>query len=167
MAVASGVKCGDDYRGPRLRRGLPAISTDWLRPASKEAQDSWRATAARHSKSLSCARVLSLANLNIQKSLKHSNKRRWKAQMSTRTPCSMRTQRAESHGQRDRTELSFTSSCTWTNKYKSQFKHANRESCLKSNSEFSSSCSCTDKYIENYIKKKHLWGSMKKLPVMS
>ncbi len=36
---------------------------------------------------------LSLANLNIQKSLKHSNTRRGKAQMSPRAPCSVQTQR--------------------------------------------------------------------------
>ncbi len=68
---------------------------------------------------------LSLANLNIQKSLKHSNTRLRKAQMSTRAPCSVCTQRATSHGQHRRTELSF---CIWTNKYKSQFKHAHRKS---------------------------------------
>ncbi len=32
-AVASGVKGGGDYRGPRLKGGPPAISTDWLKPA--------------------------------------------------------------------------------------------------------------------------------------
>ncbi len=46
-AVASGVKGSDDYRGPRLREGPPAISTDWLRPAKKDAQDSLWATAVR------------------------------------------------------------------------------------------------------------------------
>ncbi len=62
---------------------------------------------------------LSLANLNIQKSLKHSNTRRGKAELSTHAPCSVHTQRA-SHGPQHRTELSFASFCTWT-KYKSQF----------------------------------------------
>ncbi len=56
---------------------------------------------------------LSLANLNIQKSLKHSNTRRGKAQLSARAPCSVLMQRAASHRQQDRTELYFTSSCTW------------------------------------------------------
>ncbi len=42
-AVASGVKGGDDYRGPRQGGG-----GNWLAEASlKDAQDSWRATAAR------------------------------------------------------------------------------------------------------------------------
>ncbi len=119
---------------------------------------------------------LSLANLNIQKSLKHSNTRRGKTQLSTRAPCSVRMQRAASHRQQHRTELSFASSCTWTNKYKSQFKHANRKRCERAqfsiqarcsvrtgrthegrvskrlNTEFASSFSCTDKYIQNYVK---------------
>ncbi len=37
----------------------------------KDAQDSWRATAVHRHESLSFACVLSLANLNIQKSVKH------------------------------------------------------------------------------------------------
>ncbi len=69
---------------------------------------------------------LSLSSLNIQTSLKHSNTRLRKAQMSTRAPCSVCTQRATSHRQQDRTELS---SCIRTNKYKSQFKHAHRKKC--------------------------------------
>ncbi len=46
---------------------------------------------------------LSLANLNIQKSLKHSNTRRGKAQTSARVPCSVHTQRAASHRKQDQT----------------------------------------------------------------
>ncbi len=72
---------------------------------------------------------LSLGNLNIQKSLKHSNTRRVKAELSLCVPCSVHTQRAESQGKQDWTELSSASSCIWTNKYKSQFKHANRKRC--------------------------------------
>ncbi len=70
---------------------------------------------------------LSLANLNIQKSLKHSNTRHGKS--CTRAPCSVHTQRATSHRQHHRTKLSFMSSCTRTNKYKSHFKHAIRKRC--------------------------------------
>ncbi len=83
---------------------------------------------------------LSLANLNIQKSLKLSNKRREKAQMSTHQPSSVRTQRA-SHRQQDRTELSFTSSWTWTNKYKLWFKHANRR--IYERAQFSTCARCS------------------------
>ncbi len=54
---------------------------------------------------------LSLANLYIQKSLKHSNTRLGKAHLSTRASCSVHTQRAASHRQQHRTELSVTSSC--------------------------------------------------------
>ncbi len=46
----------------------------------------------------------------------------------------MHTQRAVSHRQKDRTKLSFASSYTWTNKYKSQFKHANRKRCERAHS---------------------------------
>ncbi len=38
-------------------------------------------------------KFFSLANLNIQKSLKHSNTRRVKAELSTRAPCSVCTHR--------------------------------------------------------------------------
>ncbi len=38
-------------------------------------------------------------------------------------------QRTASHRQQDWTELSFASFCTWTNKHKLEFKHANRKRC--------------------------------------
>ncbi len=86
--------------------------------------------------------VIRLANLNIQKSLKHSNTRRGKAQLSTRAPCSVRTQKAASHRQQDWTELSFASSCTWTNKYKLQFKQTEKD-VKESNSAPAHSVLCT------------------------
>ncbi len=83
----------------------------------------------------------SLDNLNNQKILKHSNTRLGKAQLSTRAPCSVHTQRAVFHRQQHRTELSFASSCTWTNKYKSQFKHANTKIC--EGAQFSNRARCS------------------------
>ncbi len=81
---------------------------------------------------------LNHANL---KSLKHSNARRGKAELSTRAPCSVNTKRAASHGQQDQTELSFASPCTWKNEYKSQFKRANWKRCERA--KFSTSLQCS------------------------
>ncbi len=86
-AVASGVKGGDDYRGPRLR-GAPLRSqtTGWGQPKKMlrtvDGPLLHVVTKAYHLH-------LSLANLKIQKSLKHSNTRRGKAQLSTCVPCSV------------------------------------------------------------------------------
>ncbi len=116
--------------------------------------------------------LLSFDNLNIQKSLKHSNTRCGKTEHS----CTMQRLRAVSHRQQDRTKLYFASSCPWMNKYKSQFKLAKRKRCERgqfstrawcsvptgrtqrdaSQSAWSpnlhSSCFCIDKYIQNHVK---------------
>ncbi len=130
-AVASGVKGGDDYRGARVR-GRPRGSqlTGWGQPKKTLRTGDWPLLCVV-TKAYHLQVFFSLANLKILKSLKHSNKRRGKAQLITRAPCSVHTQRATSHGQQERTELSFASSCAWTNKYTSQFKHANRKKDAK------------------------------------
>ncbi len=165
-AVTSGVKGGDDIRVPRLRGG-PQRS----QPTEASLKRRWgqltghccvssRVTTAYH-----LHVFFSLATLNIQKSLKHSNKRCRKAELSTCAPCLVHTQRAASHGQKHRALLRVI----WTNKYNSQFKHANRKRCERAkfstrapwaerrvskriNAEFVSSCSCTNKYIQSYVK---------------
>ncbi len=60
--------------------------TGWGQPKKSSGQLTGHCCAS--SRKLIICTCLSLANLNIQKSLKHSNKRRGKAQMSTRTSCS-------------------------------------------------------------------------------
>ncbi len=112
------------------------ISTDWLRPAWNDTQNRWPLLSVV-TKAFHLHVFLSLANWNIQKNLKHSNKTR----KSTLVPCSVQTHRAASHRQQGRSELSFTSSCSWTNKYKSQFKHANRKRCERA--QFSTSALCS------------------------
>ncbi len=116
----SGVKGGDDYRGSR-QRGGPAISTDWTRPAWKDVQDSWWATAAHRHERLSFACVFKPCQFKHAKefkAFKHKTRKSW-----TEYWCDVfGAQRAASHRQQDRTEHSFASSCIWTNKYKSQFK---------------------------------------------
>ncbi len=121
-AVASGVKGGDNCRGPWLsggpRRSQP---TGWGQP-KKDDQDSWRATAVSHHESLIITRVFKpcqFQRLKEFKTFKH------KIQKS----CVQCTWREPSHRQQNRTELFFASSCTWTNKHKLQFKHANRKRC--------------------------------------
>ncbi len=79
-AVASGVKGGDDYRGPRLRGG-PRRSqlTGWGQPKNtlRTADGPLLRVVT---KAYHLHMFLSLANLNIQKSLKHSDTRCRKAQ---------------------------------------------------------------------------------------
>ncbi len=83
---------------------------------------------------------LSLANLNIQKSLKHSNTRRGKAELNTRAPC--RCARREPRLTDSNTEPSSPSPpAPGTNKYKSQFKHANRKRCERA--QFSTRVRCS------------------------
>ncbi len=101
----------------------PAISTDWLRPA----QDSWWATAARRHKSLSFACVFKPCQLKHSKEFNALNARRGKAELSRAPVFGAHAKSRASHREQDQTELSFASCCTWTNKYKSQFKHANRK----------------------------------------
>ncbi len=74
------------------------------------------------------------------KAFKHKTRKSW-TEWPTRAPCSVHTQRAMSHGQQDRTELSFISSCIWTNKFKSQFKQANRKRCERA--KFSTRARCS------------------------
>ncbi len=73
-AVTSGAKGGDDYRGPRLRGAhgdLNRLAEASLKRRSGQLPGHCCASSR---KLISCTRVfLSLANLNIQKSLKHSN----------------------------------------------------------------------------------------------
>ncbi len=110
-AVASGVKSGDDYRGPRLRGGgLRSQPTGRGQP-KKTFRTVDGPLLHVVTKDYHLHVFLSLSNLNIKKSLKHSNTSRGKAELSTGA------QRAVSHRQQDQTELSFASSCTWTNKY--------------------------------------------------
>ncbi len=54
-AVASGVKGGDDYRGPRLRCG--GVGWGGVGGCKKDAQDSWRRATVRRHESLSFTRV--------------------------------------------------------------------------------------------------------------
>ncbi len=61
-AVASGVKGGDDYRGRGCWQGPLAIWTDCRGQPKK----TFRTVDGHHHESLSFARVLSLANLNIE-----------------------------------------------------------------------------------------------------
>ncbi len=77
-AVASGVKGGDDYRGPRLRGAPPVISTDWLRRTWKNAQHIWQAIAAR--RHVAFARVFrpwQIKNAKEFKAFKHKEKLNW------------------------------------------------------------------------------------------
>ncbi len=91
-AIASEVKGGDNYRGPRLR-GAPRRSQPigWGQPKKTLRKVDGKllrvVTRAYH-----LHVFLSLANLNIQKSLKHSNKRRGKAQISIRAVFSAYTE---------------------------------------------------------------------------
>ncbi len=66
-AVTSGVKGGDDYRGPPR---APAISTDWLRQPNKDDQDSLRATAASRHESLIITRVFKPCQFKHSKEFK-------------------------------------------------------------------------------------------------
>ncbi len=85
-AVATGVKGGDDYRGPRLRGGGDLNQPKKMLRTIDDGPLLCVVTKAYH-----LHVFLSLANLNIQKSLKCSNKRRGQAQMSTCAPCSVST----------------------------------------------------------------------------
>ncbi len=137
LAIAIGVKGGDDYRGPR---GAPG-DLNWLAEASLKR---WSGQLMGHccvsSRKLIICTFLNLAN---SKSLKHSNARRGKAELSTCSPCSVNTKRAASHGQQDQTELSFASPCTWKNKYKSQFKRVKKKRKICKRAKFSTSLQCS------------------------
>ncbi len=160
-AVASGGKYGDDYRGPRLRVGAPGNF------------DSWRATAAFHSNVF-----FSLSNLNIQKSLKHSNTR--KAELAyvravfgvhaektepsspSRHPASERTNTNRSLNMQTEKDVKEPNSAPVRGVLCAQ----GISKCI--NTEFAFSCSCTDKYIHNYVKIPILKSILeKKLSVMS
>ncbi len=170
-AVASGVKGGDDFRGPRLRGTPPppgrSQRTGWGQ-LKKRLRTVDRPLLRIVTKAYHLHVFLSLANLKIQKNLKHSNARSRKAELSTCAQCSMRMQRAASHGQQDQTELSFVSSCTWTSKQKKMWKspiqhqrcsvlfcsvrtgRTQRDASQSAwTPKFDLSCSCTDKCMQN------------------
>ncbi len=92
-AVTSGVKCGDDYRGPRLRGGVHWLSqpTGWGQP-KKTLRTVDGPLLCIVTKACHLHVFLSLGNLNIQKSLKHSNKRceKFKWVLASRVLCTRR-----------------------------------------------------------------------------
>ncbi len=104
-AVASGVKGGDYFRGPRLRGPAGDLNRpgDLNRQPKKTLRTVDGPLLRFIKKAYHLHVFLSLANLNIQKSLKHSKTRRGKAQTSARAPCSVHTQRAASHRKQDQT----------------------------------------------------------------
>ncbi len=132
---------------------------------------------------------LSPANLNIQKSLKHSNKRRGKAEMSTHELCSVRTQRA-SHRQQDEPSSPSrppeperaNTNCDLNMQTEKYMKEPNsapargvlwaqvacRETRLKSLEHQTCLFLLLYRHIHNYIKIPVFWRvSLKKLSVMS
>ncbi len=84
---------------------------------------------------------LRLANLNIQNSWTHSKIRLGKAELSRPPVFGAHAASRTSHRQQDQNVFSFTSCCTWTNKYKLQFKHANRKRCERA--QFSTHVRCS------------------------
>ncbi len=97
--IASGVKCGDDYKGP-----LRSKPTGWGQP-KKTLRTVDGPLLHVIMTTYNFHMFFSLVNLNIQKILKHSNTRLGKAQLSTRAPCSVRTQRVSQRARPNRALL--------------------------------------------------------------
>ncbi len=178
-AVSSGVKGGDDYRGPRLK-GAPWRSQQTGRGQPKKMLRTVDGPLLRVVMTAYNLHVFfSLANLNIQKSLKHSNN--WVLARHVR--CTRRETRLTD----SKTEPSSTShppapERTNTNhslnsQKEKDVKEPNsapargvlcaqgtrRDSVSKPlNTEYASSCSCTEKYIQNYVKIPVLESILKK-----
>ncbi len=99
---------------------------------------------------------LSLADLNIQKSLNYSNTRtgnthaesKTEPSSSSRPPAPERTN--TNHSLNIQTEKDVKEPNSAPPRGVLCTQGACRETCL--NTEFDSSCSCTDKYIQNYVK---------------